>query len=327
MEPHELIFAVTNAGVAARCLHVVADLGVADHIDDHPVPAQELAQRCEVDPDGLNRVLRLLAAHGVFTYAQGGYQHSPASLLLRSDSPMSMRAFPQMMGLPVMLRAFDDLAHSVRAGRPSIELSDPDGLWGYLREAPRERAVFGQAMTAKAAGETAGVLAAYDFASARRIVDVGGGRGHLLHAILEATPQARGILFDLPGVVEAGGPAHPRLVRHAGDFLVDPLPAGDTYLVMDVIHDWADAEALTILTAIRQAAMDNATVLIIEGILPETLNPGSLTIDVIMLAVTGGRERTDAELGTLLDAAGLRLTRVIDTPGRLRIAEARRPPR
>ena len=324
MEPHELIFAVTNAGVAARCLQVVAELGVADHIDDHPVPAKELAKRCEVDPDGLNRVLRLLAAHGVFSDADGGYQHSTASRLLRSDNPMSMRAFPQMMGLPVRLRSFDDLAHSVRAGRPSIELSDPDGLWGYLRGAPRERAIFGQAMTAKAAGETAEVLGAYDFSSSRRIVDVGGGRGHLLHAILEATPRARGILVDLPGVVEAGGPAHPRLVRQAGDFFVDPLPAADTYLVMDVIHDWADAEALAILTAIRRAAMDDTKVLLIEGMLPENLDPGSLTIDVIMLAVTGGRERTDAELGRLLDAAGLRLARVIDTPGRLRIAEARR---
>jgi C-methyltransferase len=179
-------------------------------------------------------------------------------------------------------------------------------------------------MTAKAAGETAEVLGAYDFSSSRRIVDVGGGRGHLLHAILEATPRARGILVDLPGVVEAGGPAHPRLVRQAGDFFVDPLPAADTYLVMDVIHDWADAEALAILTVIRRAAMDDTRVLLIEGLLPENLDPGSLTIDVIMLAVTGGRERTDAELGRLLDAAGLRLARVIDTPGRLRIAEARR---
>ena len=260
MEPHELIFAVTNAGVAARCLHVVADLGVADHIDDRPVPAEELARRCAVDPDGLNRVLRLLAAHGVFSLADDGYQHSPASRLLRSDHPMSMRAFPQMMGLPVVLRSFDELAHSVRTGRPSIELSDPDGLWGYLSGAPTERAVFGQAMTARAAGDTAGVLAAYDFSSSRRIVDVGGGRGHLLHAVLEATPRARGILVDLPGVVEAGGPAHPRLVRQAGDFLVDPLPAADTYLVMDVIHDWADTEALTILTAVRRAATDDARV-------------------------------------------------------------------
>lgn len=322
MEPHELIFSLTDAGVAARCLHVVAELGVADHIDDHPVPATELAQECAVDPDGLNRVLRLLCANGVFLLVDGGYEHSPASRLLRSDHPMSMRSFPQMMGLPVMLKSFDDLAHSIRTGRPSIELTDPDGLWGYLREAPTESAIFSRAMTAKAAGDTAAVLAAHDFSSARRIVDVGGGRGHLLHAVLEATPEARGILFDLPEVVEKGGPAHPRLVRQAGDFFVDPLPAGDTYLVMEVIHDWTDAEAVSILAAISRAAMDHARVLLIEEILPEYPDPGSLMIDVIMLAVTGGRERTADELAGLLAEAGWQLARVINTPGRLRMAEA-----
>lgn len=322
MEPHELIFSITNAGVAARCLHVAAELGVADHIDERPVPTSELALRCQVDPDGLNRVLRLLSAHGVFSRVGGGYQHSAASRLLRNDHPMSMRAFPEMMGLPVVLRSFDDLAHSVRTGRPAIELSDPDGLWGYLTGAPTERAVFGRAMTARAAGDTAAVLAALDFSASRRIVDVGGGRGHLLHAVLEATPRAHGILFDLPGVVEAAGPAHPRLIRQAGDFFVDPLPTADTYLLMEVLHDWADAEALAILTAVRRAATDDARVLVIEGILPDKLDPGSLTLDVIMLAVTGGRERTTDELTRLLHAAGLHLTKVVDTPGRLRVAEA-----
>ena len=273
MEPNELIFSLTNAAVAARCLHVVAELGVADHIDNRPVPAKDLALACAVDPDALDRVLRLLAAHGVFNCADGGYQHSPASQLLRSDDPKSMRDFPQMMGLPVMLKSFDELAHSVRTGRPSIELSDPGGLWSYLSGAPAEQAVFGRAMTARAAGDTQAVLAGHDFSACRRVVDVGGGRGHLLHAVLESTPQARGILFDLPAVVEAGGPAHPRLVRQAGDFFVDPLPAGDTYLVMEVLHDWADAEALAILSAIRRAAPDEAKVLIIEGILPEHLDP------------------------------------------------------
>jgi C-methyltransferase len=322
LEPNELVFSLTNAAVAARCLHVVAELGVADHIGDHPVPTKDLAQLCAVDLDGLDRVLRLLAAHGVFSGVSGGYQHSPASQLLRSDHPRSMRAFPQMMGLPVVLKSFDELAHSVRTGHPSIELSDPGGLWSYLSQAPAEQAVFGRAMTARAAGDTAAVLAAHDFSACGRIVDVGGGRGHLLHAVLESAPRARGILFDLPGVVEAGGAVHPRLVRQAGDFFVDPLPAGDTYLVMEVLHDWADAEATAILAAIRRAASDDAKVLIIEGILPEHLDPGSLTVDVIMLTVTGGRERTAGELEDLLDTAGLQLTRVIDTPGRLRIAEA-----
>ena len=134
---NELVFSLTNAAVAARCLHVVAELGVADHIGDHPVPTKDLAQLCAVDLDGLDRVLRLLAAHGVFSCVSGGYQHSPASQLLRSDHPMSMRAFPQMMGLPVVLKSFDELAHSVRTGHPSIELSDPGGLWSYLKPVPR----------------------------------------------------------------------------------------------------------------------------------------------------------------------------------------------
>ena len=322
MEPNELIFSLTNASVAARCLHVVAELGVADHIGDGPVPAKDLALACAVEPDALDRVLRLLAAHGVFTCVDSGYEHSSASRLLRTDDRKSMRDFPRMMGLPVVLKSFDELTHSVRTGHPSIELSDPNGLWSYLSGAPVEQAVFGRAMTARAAGDTEAVLAGHDFSSCRRVVDVGGGRGHLLHAVLESTPKAEGILFDLPAVVETGGRAHPRLIRQAGDFFVDPLPAGDTYLLMEVLHDWADAEALAILTAIRRAAPDEAKVLIIEGILPEHLDPQSLTLDVIMLTVTGGRERTTGELADLLDAAGLQLTRVTDTEGRLRIAEA-----
>lgn len=325
MQPHELVFSLTNAAVAARCLHVVTEIGVADHIGAHPVPTKDLATLCAVHPDALDRVLRLLAAHGVFSCVTGGYEHSPASELLRSDHPVSMRAFPQMMGLPVMLKSLDELTHSVRTGRPSLELSDPEGLWSYLSGAPADQALFGRAMAARAAGDTAAVLAAYDFSACRRIVDVGGGRGHLLHAVLESAPLAQGVLFDLSAVVQAGGPAHPRLIRLAGDFFVDPLPGGDTYLVMDVLHDWADAEATAILAAIRQAAPDDARVLIIEGILPEHLDPGLLILDIIRLAVTGGRERTVAEFEHLLNAAGLQLTRVIHTAGRLTIAEATTP--
>jgi hypothetical protein len=327
VEPHELIWTLTNAGVAARCLHVVAALGVADHIDDAPVSAKELAAACAADPDALDRVLRLLAAHGVFDVVGGAYRHTEASRLLRTDHPRSMRAFPEMMGLPVMTRCFADLGHAVRTGRPSLELTAPDGLWAHLDREPDQRSVFGRAMTAKAAGDTAAVLDAWDFSTRRRVVDVGGGRGHLLHAVLEAAPNAQGILFDLPDVVEAGGPAHPRLIRQPGDFFVDPLPAGDTYLLMEVIHDWSDAEAVAILTAIRRSAPSDAAVLIIENILPElSLDARSQALDIIMLAVTGGRERTAEQLGALLDAAGLRLTGVSETAGPLRIAMAHPAP-
>jgi C-methyltransferase len=323
MDPHALIWTVTNAGVAARSLHVVASLGVADRLDDLPVPAGELARQCGVDPDGLERVLRLLAAHGIFEQESNGYTHTAASRLLRSDHPMSMRAFPQMMDLPVMTAALAELGHSVRTGRPSVLLTDPGGLWSYLERDSGAQAVFARAMTAKAAADTAAVLDAYSFPDGGRVVDVGGGRGHLLHAVLEAAPAADGILFDLPDVVETGGPAHLRLTRRAGDFFVDPLPAGDLYLLMEVLHDWPDAEAVEILAAVRKAARRGACVLVIENILRgDPLDPRGQTLDVIMLAVTGGRERTADDLAGLLESAGLQLERVIDTSGPLRIAEA-----
>ena len=296
MEPHELIFSMTNAGVAARCLHVVAELGVADHIQDRPVPATELAQqvrrrpgRAEPGAPPADRARRVLLRQWWIPAHPG----IPAAAQRQPDVDARLPADDGPAGGAEVLRRTGPLGpHRSavdRAQRSRRSVGLPQwgtcGTRGVRSSHERE-----------GGGRHRAVLAAYDFSSARRIVDVGGGRGHLLHAVLEATPQARGILFDLSGVVEAGGPAHPRLVRQAGDFFVDPLPAGDTYLVMDVLHDWADADALAILAAIRRAATDDARVLIIEGILPEHLDPGSLSIDVIMLAVTGGRERTVDEL-------------------------------
>jgi C-methyltransferase len=326
MDPQALIWTMTNAGVSARSLQVVATLGVADLLDELPVAAEELARRCDVDPDALDRVLQLLVAHGIFTREPIGYSHTDASRLLRTDHPASMRALAQMMDLPVFTAALADLGHSIRTGRPSVLLTDPDGMWSHLDRNPDAQRLFTQAMTAKSAGDTGAVLDAYPFPAGGRVVDVGGGRGHLLHAVLQATPGTDGILFDLPDVVESGGPSHPRLIRRAGDFFIDPLPTGDHYLLMEVIHDWPDADAVQILKAVRKAAAPGARILVIESILrTELLDLRGHTLDVIMLAFTGGRERTVDELAGLLDAAGLRLERVIETATPLRIAEAVHP--
>lgn len=130
-QPHEIVWMLTNAVVASRSLHVAAELGVADHIADEIVSVKELASACAADPDGLDRVLRLLVAHGIFERHADGYGHTEASRLLRSDHPMSMRAFSRMMGLPVVRATFDQLEHSVRTGSPTIELVDPNGFWPY----------------------------------------------------------------------------------------------------------------------------------------------------------------------------------------------------
>ncbi len=321
-KPHEVIWTLTNAVVASASLYAVAELGVADLVGDETVSPKQLAAACGADPDALDRVLCLLAAHGIFERQPDGYRHNDASRLLRSDHPMSMRAFARMMGLPVMKASFDRLDHSIRTGSTSFELVDGNGLWPYLVAHPDEREIFGQAMTAKAAGDTAAVLAAYDFGRFDTIADIAGGRGHLLHAVLDAEPTAEGILFDLPDVVAALEIDNDRLTGRPGDFFVDPLPSADAYILMEVIHDWPDAEAAAILEAVRRAASPGARVLIIENVLVDVgSDPRGHTLDVIMLAVTGGRERTGAELGKLLEGAGFAPSAVIDTAGPLRIVE------
>jgi C-methyltransferase len=301
----------------------VAELGVADDLGDEPVSAVELSSRHGVDADALDRVLRLLAAHGIFQVDAGGFRHTPASELLRSDHPMSMRAFPRMMGLPVFATTFANLGHSVRTGSPAVETVEPRGLWAYYQDHPDEAQIFGQAMTAKAAADIAAILAAYDFSRFGTIADIGGGRGHLLRAVLDAVPSAHGVLFDLPEVIDALDFDHERLTPQAGDFFVDALPTADAYVLMEVIHDWPDAECGAILSAIRRAAASGATVLVIENVLPDDeIDPRGQTLDVIMLAVTGGRERTPSQLSELFNRADLSDGPVIETAGPLRIVEA-----
>ena len=322
-QPHEIVWMLTNAVVASRALHTVAELGVADHVGDEPAGIEELASACAADPDGLDRVLRLLAAHGIFERQANGYGHTDASRLLRSDHPMSMRAFARMMGMPVFEATFGQLEHAVRTGSPALELVAGDGLWPYLEAHPVERAIFGQAMTAKAAADIVAVLGAYDFARFHTIADIGGGHGDLLRAVLDAVPAAEGILFELPQVIETLDIDRDRLTARAGDFFVDPLPTADAYILMEVIHDWPDAEAAAILTAIRRAAAPGARVLIIENVLGDAdSDPRGHTLDVIMLAVTGGRERTGDQLGELLKGAGFADSTVIETAGPMRIVEA-----
>ncbi len=228
-----------------------------------------------------------------------------------------------MMGLPVVSAAFGQLEHSIRTGSPAVETLEPDGFWAYLQDHPDEAQVFGHAMTAKAAADIAAILDAYDFSRFATIADIGGGRGHLLRAVLDAVPNANGVLFELPEVIDSLDLEHERLTPHAGDFFADGLPVADAYVLMEVIHDWGDAECVAILTAIRRAAAPGATVLVVENVLPdEGIDPRGQTLDVIMLAVTGGRERTPSQLSELLNRAGFGDGTVTETAGPLRIVEA-----
>lgn len=319
----DVIWTLTSAMLASRCLSVIAALGVAEEIGDDPVPAQELAARCGADADALARMLRLVAAHGVFACDGDDFRHTPASRLLRRDHPRSMRDAVTMMSLPVFAASFDRLEHCARTGSPAVETVEPNGFWAYLQGHPDEAREFDRAMTAKAAADTAAVLDAYDFRRFGTIADIGGGRGHLLRAILQATPGAAGVLFDRPQVIEALDFVDDRITPQAGDFFAGPLPAADAYLLMDVLHDWPDTECVAILRAIRAAAPTGAKVLIIENVLSENGgDPLNQARDIIMLAIAGGRERTAASFRELLTRSGFGEPTVVPTEGRIRIVEA-----
>jgi hypothetical protein len=187
---------------------------------------------------------------------------------------------------------------------------------------PDENAIFNDAMVSKSRTVLPAVAAAYDFAPYGTIADIGGGRGHLLKLILERTPGARGVLFEQPHVI-ADTDAAPRLSLVGGDFFAAALPAADLYLLMDLLHDWDDADAARILAAVRRAALPHSRVLIIETLVPDIPGPHfGKTVDIIMLAVTGGRERTERQHSTLLAAAGFEIVRTVPTASPYSLVEA-----
>ena len=296
-----------------RCLHVIAELGVADQISDSPRTTAELARACEANADALGRILRALAAAGIFEARGDAWTHTDLSRLLRNDHPQSMRPFARMIGSAINWGAAEKLMHAARTGTAAIEAILPGGMWKHLQNHPDEARIFDAAMTAKSTAEIAGLLAAVDFTRYATIADIGGGRGHILRAVLDATPQARGILFDQADVVANATPAQ-RMQVQSGDFFRDALPAADVYLVSNVLHDWPDAEAIAILRAIHRACPRHAEVFILESLLPDTPGPAhSIVLDIVMLSITGGRERTRREYEQLLAAGGFRLDRVVPT--------------
>ena len=310
-----------------RALHVVADLAIADALDQEPRSAADLAKAVGVDADALNRLLRLLASHGVFDLRNGKYAHNALSRALRSDHPQSMRAYVRLVGLPVFWKSWGALEQVVRSGKPAV--SD---IFGYFKEHPQETEIFNAGMKSKAESAIPPVIAAYDFSVFGTIGDIGGGLGHLLKAILKSTPKLRGVLFDQPHVVERMGVDETiagRMTSQGGDFFGGPLPRCDAYVVMEVLHDWNDEQSRQILQQIRQAAPAMAKLLVVETVLPnESAWAGGNGehfgnhLDINMMVLTGGRERTPDEFARLFADSGWQLSRVIPTPSPYSIVEA-----
>jgi hypothetical protein len=310
-----------------RVLHVVADLGVADALDKTPRLVDELAKDVGANADALDRLLRLLASHGVFERREGRYAHNALSLALRSDHPQSMRAYVRLVGLPVFWSSWGALGDVVRNGKPAVA-----DIFTYFKEHPNEADIFNAGMKSKAQSAIPPVITAYDFSRFGTIGDIGGGLGHLLKAVLKSAPKSHGVLFDEPHVLERVEPEETigdRLALQGGDFFLGPLPKCDAYILMEVLHDWTDEQCQQILRQIRKAAADEAKLLVVETVLPDedAWAAGKSEhfgnhLDINMLVLTGGRERTPTEFATLLAQSGWKLARVISTPSPYSIVEA-----
>ena len=324
IDPFETLRQISGGYCLSRSVHVLAELNVADALGNVAQSPADLAKAVGADADALSRVLRLASAHGVFEQQGDTFRHSPASRMLRSDHPESMRAFVRMFGLAINWDAYRELEYSVKTGRRAMERTLPEGIWSYLGQNPEANNVFNSTMLAKAQGQIPAIVGAGDFSRFKVIGDIAGGRGHLLSAILEAAPDSNGILFDLPHVVkEATHLASARLTLQAADFFKDPLPKCDAYILMEIIHDWPEKEAVAILQAIRQAAIPGAALFLIETIVPADPGPHwSKMLDIHMLTLLGGKQRTLREYQTLLEQSGFMFQREIDTGAGISIIEA-----
>lgn len=308
----------------SQAICVAAELGIADLLGKRGRPVADLAREAHCDERALYRLLRALAAAGVFAEtAPREFALTPMGALLKSAMPGNLRDFARLQSDAWHWGAWGDLAESVRSGRPVRNCFD------YLATQPRSAAIFDAAMAGYTSQVHTALLEAYDFSGARRVLDVGGGQGALLAAVLEAHPNLQGVLFDraavLPGaraLLDAHGVA-PRAQTIAGDFFEAVPPGADLTLLCAVLHDWDDAQAATILRRVAEAMPADGRVLVIENVIPDgnEAHPGKL-IDLEMLLLTGGRERTREEFAALLDAAGLRLARVLPTAVSVSVIEA-----
>jgi hypothetical protein len=313
----------------SQSLYVVARLCVADQLRDGPRPVADIAAAVGADGTALYRVMRALASVGVFTEpVPRQFALTEMGSYLRSDVAGSLRAQFLTIG-ELDWEPWGHLLQSVRTGETAFDAHHGSNLFDYLERHPDVEQMFDEAMTGFVTENGMAVASAYDFHPYSVVVDIGGGHGALMTAILQATPRASGIVFDRAVVVEgasqaiAGAGLAERCECIAGDFFESVPPGGDVYLLASVIHDWDDDRSVSILRTCRRAMGPASRVLLIEMVIPPGDAPSySKLLDLEMLVLAGGRERTEAEYRKLLATAGLRLTRILPTSSYSSIIEA-----
>jgi len=302
--------------IAAQAIHVAARFALADLVAGGPKSIKELADATRTQASSLGRLLRALTSLGIFVEdTTGRYRQTALSDTLRSDHPESIRPFAMMLGAHFVWKPSGALGETVQTGQPSFERVYGAPFFEYLAGHPDDAAVFNAAMSSSPDHLTA-IVGAYDFSKFERIVDVGGGHGLLLAAILSANPRLLGVLYDLPGVVAGSStlrqePISRRCEIIGGDFFAE-VPAGaDAYILKGIIHDWNDEAALKILKNCRRAIRPDGTLLLAEAVLTPSPDPATALMDMLLMVLTSGRERTESEFRSVLQEAGFSMLQVI----------------
>lgn len=308
-----------------QAIFVAAELGVADLLANGPKHPDNLAESTGVRADMLYRVLRALASIGIFAEdADGRFMLTPLAETLRGDS--GQRAYARLHGQE-LYQTWGKLLDAVRSGKSGFGHAFGMPAFEYFSKHPERGVVFDKAMTGHHGPEADPMLDAYDFSSFEELVDVGGGNGSLLTSILKRHTHMRGVLFDLPRVVERAVPAikstgvGERCRTVGGDFL-NSVPGGaDVYLLRHVVHDWSDEDAATMLRHCRDAMKPGGRILVVEIVVPAGNDPSFAKWMDLMMVTYGGKERSEKQYRQLFAAAGLKLTRIVPTKAGISVIE------
>lgn len=328
LPPNAQMYFLCQGAVVQSALAVVAELGIADLLTEGPQSADRLAELTHSHAQALRRVLRLLGSVGVFSEVESNrFALTPLSECLLSNGAESMRSWVKMVGQRIWMRTWAEASYTVRTGEPALAHTMGAEIFDYFAAHPEEGDIFNEAMDEFGRRVAAAVVQAYDFSGIGTIADIGGGHGTLIAAILQANPQMKGILFDMPRVVAGAGRfIHSELASRCeirgGDFF-QSVPAADTHILRWVIHDWDHDRALTVLRNCRAVMKQRDRLLLVEAVVPPGEEPhASKVLDFVMLVAMGGQERTAAEYGDLLREAGFRVNRIVPTGTPLSVIEA-----
>lgn len=328
--PTEQMLQMMSGLWVSRGIYVVAKLGIADELDNGAKTAAELAAATGTHADSLYRVLRMLATMGIFQEdAAQRFSNTKLSETLISDVPGSLRPGAIAEMGEIHYAAWGNIMHSVKTGEIAFDNHFGMDIWQYFETDPAKAENFNRYMAGSSELLNQAISTKYDFTGTKTLVDIGGGLGGMMAAILAVNPALKGVVFDAPSVVEkskgflAAKGLSDRCETVGGDFFKAVPAGGDVYSMRWILHDWEDSKSLLILENIRKVLPANGKVLLAEAIVPESGEPHfSKFFDLIMMTMTGGRERTENEWRTLLGKAGFHVERIIPTESFLSIIEA-----